>query len=221
MIRSTLAALLCLSATAAFAQAPDLMTVMQSYTVALGVTCDYCHTAPRGSGLKEPHKDIARAMQVLTREANAKVLAATGKEEQLTTRIECFTCHRGVPIPKQLVTILNETVVREGVQPALAQYKDLRERFYGRASYDFGEDTLINVARRIVEVRPADSIIILNAHLEQFPKSAKGYEALAYAYTRRSQDAEAIVNLEKALELDPTNVTARGRLEQLKSYRRR
>ena len=73
----------------------------------------------------------------------------------------------------------------------------------------------------MVEVRPADSIVILNAHLEQFPKSAKGYEALAYAYTRRSQDAEAIVNLEKALEIDPTNVTARGRLEQLKSYRRR
>ena len=221
MLRSTLAALLCLSATAAFAQAPDLMAVMQSYTVALGVTCDYCHSAPRGSGQKEPHKDIARAMQVLTREANAKVAAATGKEEQLTTRVECITCHRWVPIPKQLGTILIETLLREGVQPALAQYKDLHERFYGRASYDFGEDTLINVARRIVEVRPADSITILNAHLEQFPKSAKGYEALAYAYTRRSQDAEAIVNLEKALELDPTNVTARGRLEQLKSYRRR
>jgi len=107
------------------------------------------------------------------------------------------------------------------VPAALAQYEDLRQRYYGRAAYDFGEDTLISVARRIVEVRPNDSIAILEAHLKHFPNSAAGYEALGYAYTRRNQDTDAIKALEKAVELDPNNVTARGRLEQLKSYRRR
>lgn len=199
----------------------DLMVVMRTYTEALGVTCDYCHSAPRGSGLPEPRKNTARAMQAMTRELNTKVVAATGKEEMLVTKVDCATCHRGVPIPKSLTLILNETVIREGVPAALAQYTELRERFYGRASYDFGEDTLISVARRIVEVRPGESITILEQHLKLFPNSATGYEALAYAYTRRNQDAEAIKYLEKALEINPNNVTARGRLEQIKSYRRR
>jgi tetratricopeptide (TPR) repeat protein len=197
------------------------MAVMQSYTVALGVTCDYCHSAPRGSGQPEPKKNIARAMRAMTQEANAKVLEASGKEAAAATRVECITCHRGVPIPKQLTQILIETLVRDGVQPTIAQYNEMRGRFYGKASYDFGEDTLINVARRVIEVRPLDAMAILNAHLEHFPKSAVGYETLAYAYTRKSDDENAIKYLEKALEIDPTNVTARGRLEQLKSYRRR
>jgi tetratricopeptide (TPR) repeat protein len=209
-----------IASTPLFAQQQDLMVTMRGYTEALGVTCDYCHSAPRGSGLPEPRKNTARAMAVMTRELNAKVVA-TGKEEQLVTRVECATCHRGVPVPKPLVQLLNETVVRDGVPAMMTQYTDLRQQYYGRAAYDFGENTLIAVARRIVEVRPADSIAILELHLKQYPNSAPGYEALGYAYTRRNQDAEAIKALEKAVELDPNNVTARGRLEQLRSYRRR
>jgi hypothetical protein len=34
-------------------------------------------------------------------------------------------------------------------------------------------------------------------------------------------DADAIKNLEKSLELDPTNAMVRGRLEQLQEYQRR
>ena len=197
------------------------MVTMRTYTEALGVTCDYCHSAPRGSGLPEPRKNTARQMAAMTRELNAKVVAATGKEEMLVTRVDCATCHRGVPIPKSLTLILNETVVRDGVPAALTQYNELRQQFFGRAAYDFGEETLINVARRIVEVRPADSITILQEHLKHFPDSGSGYEALGYAYTRRNNDVEAIKALEKAVELSPNNVTARGRLEQLKSYKRR
>ena len=136
-------------------------------------------------------------MAAMTRELNAKVVAATGKEEPLVTRVDCATCHRGVPIPKSLTQILNQTVVREGVPAALTQYNELRQQFYGRAAYDFGEETLINVARRIVEVRPADSIAILEEHLKHFPNSGSGYEALGYAYTRRNNDTEAIKALEK------------------------
>jgi tetratricopeptide (TPR) repeat protein len=221
MFRPILVVVTILLAPALASAQQDLMAVMQGFTVALGVTCDYCHSAPRGSGQPEPRKNIARAMQVLTREANAKVLEATGKEAAAATRVECITCHRGVPIPKQLTQILIETLVRDGPPAAISQYNDLRERFYGKASYDFGEDTLINVARRVIEVRPLDAVAVLNAHLEKFPNSAVGYETLAYAYTRKSDDANAIKYLEKALEIDPTNVTARGGLEQLKSFRRR
>jgi tetratricopeptide (TPR) repeat protein len=203
-----------------FAQ-QDLMVTMRTYTEALGVTCEYCHSAPRGSGQPEPRKNTARAMAAMTRDLNAKVLAATGKDELQVTHVDCATCHRGVAIPKPLTQILTETLVRDGVPALVTQYDEMRKQFYGRAAYDFGENTLIAVARRIVEVRPADAIAILEAHLKYFPNSATGYEALGYAYTRRNNDADAIKALEKAVELDPNNITARGRLEQLKSYRRR
>ena len=42
--------------------APAQTMNMQEISQALGVRCDYCHSAPRGSGQPEPKKEIARAM---------------------------------------------------------------------------------------------------------------------------------------------------------------
>ena len=51
---------------------------MQAIAQALGVNCDYCHVAERGSSTPEPKKDIARAMLAMTRDINAKIQAAAG-----------------------------------------------------------------------------------------------------------------------------------------------
>ena len=82
------------AAAAATAQAQTMN--MQEVAQALGVRCEYCHSAPRGSGQAEPKKDIALAMMALTRDLNAKVQEATGKPANETARVECITCHRGV-----------------------------------------------------------------------------------------------------------------------------
>jgi Tfp pilus assembly protein PilF len=58
-------------------------------------------------------------------------------------------------------------------------------------------------------------------NLEFNPKSARTYAAIGYAYTRKLDDAAAITNLEKALEIEPENGVMRGQLEQLKSYHRK
>ena len=57
--------------------------------------------------------------------------------------------------------------------------------------------------------------------MEFNPQSAKSYAAMAYAYTRKFDDATAVKYLEKALEIEPGNGVIRGQLEQLKSYRRK
>src|SRR5215471_14215347 len=122
-------------ASAASAQAPpsaDLMPTMQAMAQALGVSCDYCHTAPRGSGRPEPKKDIARAMMAMTRELNAEVQAATGKTATDATAVQCVTCHRGVAIPAQLSDILTRTWRANSAASAEEQYRDLRKRYYGR-----------------------------------------------------------------------------------------
>jgi tetratricopeptide (TPR) repeat protein len=199
---------------------------MEEISKALGVRCNYCHTAPFGStGQKEPQpepkKDIARAMIAMTRDLNAKIQEATGKPPNETTRVDCITCHRGVAIPEPLSAILLRTVVEKGGAAAADQYRELRKQYYGRDAYDFSEDALLATIQRVVEGRPDDAIALLRMNLEFDPDSAKTYALLGFAYTRKVDDDAAIANLKKSLELDPTDAMVRGRLEQLEEYRRR
>src|SRR5712691_1924869 len=138
----------------------NLLADMQSYAQALGVTCEYCHVAPANSGLPQPTKDIARTMIAMTRDLNIQVQLATGKVPVEATRVECVTCHRGVTIPKPLGQIISDTLQYKGADAAIAQYRDLRTRYYGRGNYDFGEDELVKVARPLASVRPDDAITL-------------------------------------------------------------
>ncbi len=212
-------------AAAGSAAAQDLnaetMTKMQGFTQALGVRCEFCHSAPRGSGEREPKRDVARAMIAMTIDLNQKVQAATGKAPNEATRIECITCHRGVSIPKRLSDIMLQTSMDKGPEAAIEQYRDLHSRYYGSASYDFSENTLISVGNTLAARMPEAAIALLKLNAEYYPKSTQTYMALAYAYTRKLDDASAIAALEKAHEIDPDNGQVNGRLEQLKSYHRR
>jgi tetratricopeptide (TPR) repeat protein len=212
--------------TAAQTRPPDLSQNMQAIAQALGVGCDYCHVAERGSGKPEPKKDIARAMMTMTRDINAKIKAAIPAAEaepviaEPVIEVQCVTCHRGVPVPRQLPEILSQTLRTQGAAAAIEQYRELRKQFYGRQAYDFGENTLIGMAQQITSSRPSDSIALLQLNLEFYPRSAGSYAEIAFAYTRKLDDDSAIANLEKALEIEPNNGVLRGQLEQLKSYQR-
>jgi tetratricopeptide (TPR) repeat protein len=198
---------------------------MQAIAQALGVSCDYCHVAERGSSIPEPKKDIARAMMAMTRDINAKIQAAmpsagTNTVQTALTQVDCVTCHRGVPIPRQLSELLSQTLKTQGSAAAIEQYRQLRNQYYGHQAYDFGENTLLALAQQITSSRPDDSIALLALNLEFYPRSASSYAEIAFAYTRKLDDDSAIANLEKALEIDPKNGIIQGQLEQLKSYQR-
>jgi Flp pilus assembly protein TadD len=197
---------------------------MQQVSQALGVRCNYCHSG-FGGGEKQlaadKKKSIALAMMAMTRDLNAQVQEATGKPANETARVECVTCHRGVAIPRPLSAIILRTVAEQGGVAAAEQYRELRKQFFGRATYDFSEDALLDIVQRVVEGKPDDAIALLRMSLEFNPQSAKTYALLGFAYTRKVDDASAMTNLEKSLELDPTNAMVRGRLEQLQEYRRR
>jgi hypothetical protein len=190
---------------------------MQAIAEALGVTCEFCHAPQTGP----PKRAIARQMIAMTRQLNETVLTATGKEAGQAARVDCVTCHRGVTIPRPLTDVVWQTITTQGAEAAAKQYRELRAQFYGKATYDFSEQTLIAVGQRLANARANDAVELLKLNLEFFPDSSKTYVALAYAYTRKVDDASAITALEKAVELNPADNVARGQLEQLKSYRRR
>lgn len=199
----------------------NLLADMQSYAQALGVACEYCHVAPANSGLPQPKKDIARTMIAMTRDLNVQVQLATGKAPVEATRVECATCHRGVTVPKPLGQIVAQTLQYKGADAAVAQYRELRARYYGRGSYDFGEDELVNVARPIASVRPDDAITLLELNIEFNPRSAKSYALMGFAYTRKFDDESAITHVQKAVDLEPENGDFQGQLAQLKMFQRK
>jgi len=204
------------------ARLPAQTMNMQEIARALGVECRYCHAGARGSGQPEPKKEIARAMIAMTADLNAKIQLATAKSPDEATRVECATCHHGVAIPRPLPEVIMRTVNEKGGAAAADQYRELRSQFYGGNTYDFTEATLLETASRIVNARHhEDAIILLRMNLEFNPESARTYALIGLAYTRAGDDESAIANLEKSLELDSASGEVRGRLEQLREYRRR
>jgi len=191
---------------------------MQAVASALGVTCSYCHAdrgaEPRLTAAGKPVIDVAREMIAMTASLNATVQAATGKTAREAASVTCATCHRGVTIPRPLNEILLITAVREGADAAVKQYRDLRSRYYGRSAYDFGEDTLLSVVRRLGGSRPEVAIPLAELNLEFFPRSVNTLVAKAIAQSGRNDEA-AVATLRQALEIDPNNGEIQGRLYQL------
>jgi hypothetical protein len=214
----TVVVALLVSASAAAAQQPDRLMDMQVIASSLGVACTYCHAGrdqpPALTSSGKSRQDVAREMIAMTRALNATVQAATGKPANEAVSVQCITCHRGVPVPRQLTDVLWTTTVRQGGEAAAAQYRDLRGQFYGKQAYDFGEDTLVTIASRIGQARPEDAITLMQLNLEFFPRSVRSHVTLAIAQSRRDTPA-AVATLKKVLEFDPDNGEVKGRLYQL------
>ncbi len=195
----------------------------------IGVPCAYCHVAGANKRLdyksdSNPKKAVARKMIEMTADINARVWLATGTEAARTTEtggaksVSCVTCHRGVPIPLPIAVIVARAIEREGPQAAVAQYRELRSRFYERDAYDFTEVELLRIAKLYVDSDPDATIALLRMNLEWRPSSAVSYVVMAYAYTRKLDDKAAIPLLEKALDIEPENGPAQGYLHQLRRF---
>ena len=150
----------------------------------------------------------------MTASLNATVQAATGKTAREAAAVTCATCHRGVAIPRPLNEVLLLTSVRDGADAAVKQYRELRGQYYGRGGYDFGEETLLAVARRLANARPELAIPFAELNLEFFPKSVNSLVTKAIAQSGRDDEA-AVATLKKALEIEPDNGEIKGRLYQL------
>jgi tetratricopeptide (TPR) repeat protein len=163
----------------------------------------------------KPRLVVAKEMIALTNDLSARIREAAGTAPPEAVRVGCITCHRGVAVPKQLQDIVWQTVLQQGADAAVTTYRDLRTRYYGRQSYDFGEETLLTIGERLASTRADDAVALMRLNLEFFPQSSRSYVVLAIAQGRRGETNEAIASLKKAIELDPNDGMARGRLYQM------
>lgn len=200
---------------------------MRQIALGLGVRCEYCHVQSVGPDGREQTdhasddketKKIAREMMKMVNDINDKYLiAGMGKMLSERDRVTCETCHHGLAKPRTLQAALAEAVEDYGADSAVALYRDLRGRYYGRAAYDFGELSLTEAAR--IPNQRAANIALLRLNLEFYPQSAPTLGALGQQLAQSGDTAGAVDALTKAIALDSTNRQLRNLLTRLKGGR--
>lgn len=203
---------------------PDLVAMMRGFTVALGVRCPYCHVGQEGQDLStfdfpadtKPPKLAAREMIRMVQAINGQHLGQLPQRQQPAVEVTCLTCHRGATVPRPLPDVVALAALNGGLDSAVRAYRALRERYYGRTAYDFGEETLIQAAQALQQQRRFDEALgVLRLNAEFHPMSAQTQTAAGDVHRARGDTAQAIATYRQALVLNPNDATTRQRLREL------
>lgn len=198
----------------------QVVGVMREFSMALGVRCDACHAQKEGSDElaydsdKKPEKETARKMMRMVDAINDQIGKMNLKDPP---KVGCVTCHHGLKEPQTLTAVIMQTAHDKGADAAVAQYRQLRDQYYGTAAYNFAPITLNEAASRIAETDKnydaAQKLLDLN--LEFNPKDANTYVTMARVQIAKGDKAAAKASLGKALELDPNNRGAKMMMQQV------
>jgi CubicO group peptidase (beta-lactamase class C family) len=103
----------------------------------------------------------------------------------------------------------------QGIDAAVALYQ--QQRTAAGTRYDFSEPELNGLGYTLLDRgRSADAIRVFELNVRQFPGSSNAFDSLGDALLRSGRRVEAAQSYSRALELDPSNVSVRTKLLQLK-----
>jgi hypothetical protein len=192
----------------------QLRQVMRGFASSLDVRCQYCHVG-EGSDLskfdfpsdEKITKQKARVMIQMVQDINqTHVTQLTKLEPTPGERVEvtCLTCHRTAAKPEMLGDVLARTIEKDGIDAAIAQYRELRKSNYGGFAYDFSPGTLTALGERVASGGKVDAAL----RILDLEKEVNGESASIY-FTRGGIEAgaglreQAIHSFERGLELAP------------------
>jgi hypothetical protein len=190
----------------------------------LGVSCTFCHVGSDTTPLEpidfatdeKRNKRVARQMMRMVQEVNGRLDTIPSRPTPTVT-VTCITCHRGVNRPVPLATIMAEAATASGADSAIRAYRALRDRYYGRDAYDFGEVSLNTAAFRTARAGKIDEAMELLRLNEQFyPDTAALSIVRGNIALMRGDTAAAAGAFREAMRRDPTNDEARGRLRDIR-----
>jgi len=198
----------------------EVVQVMRGFSMALGVRCEGCHyqkspdAEPDFDSDKKPEKETARKMMKMTAAINEQIGQMKLKD---SLQVSCVTCHHGLKHPQTLGAVVMQTTHQKGVDAAIADYRKLRDQYYGTGAYNFAPITLNDAAVQLAESEKnydaAQKLLDLN--LEFSPKDANTYVTMARVQIAKGDKAAAAASLKKALEIDPENRFAKRMLQQV------
>jgi hypothetical protein len=201
-----------------------LVDTMAGFTRALGVRCTYCHVGQEGDPLEKydfaaddkAAKGKAREMMRMVAAINGEHLGRLTARREPRVVVGCATCHRGVTEPRPLQQLLLTAYEAAGADSAEAAYRALRQRYYGRAAYDFGEVPLADVGtalRRRGKLADALRLYLLNVQFS--PTSGFAHRQAADAQLAAGDTAAAVASLQCALGINANDAQARQALDAL------
>ncbi len=196
---------------------------MRGFTRALGVRCSYCHVGEEGKGFstydfpsdENPNKNRAREMLRMLGSINEhlKNIEPSGDKR---VNMWCHTCHRGIARPISLSEQLGETYRAEGLEASLTQYSELKEKYYGKGAYQFGENVLNELGYEALKrENPEGAIKVFKLNSKEYPKSGNVWDSLAESYMKAGDNKKAKKYYRNSLKLSPNNQNAKDMLKKL------
>ena len=202
-----------------------LLDTMRSFTGALGVRCNFCHVGKEGEPLTsydfaaddKPEKAKARVMMRMVKAIDGEYLTQLPSRSQPAVAVTCATCHRGVSVPYPLDQVILTAYDSGGVDSAEARYTALRERYYGRSSYDFSDAALAAVSQSLMSRgRAADAATLSALNTKVSPNSGFAFRQAADAQLAAGDTAAAVASLQRALSINPNDQQAKRTLDRVK-----
>jgi tetratricopeptide (TPR) repeat protein len=205
---------------------PELTSMMRGFAFALNVRCNYCHAQKKdGPGMdfasdEKETKKTARVMLQMVAAINHDYIAKLPAETPAPAtpvQVQCVTCHHGLEQPRTLNSVLAETIEAKGIDAAVAQYGELRNKYAGGAQYDFGETSLNQLTESLLaQKKNKEALTIMElSFANNHPDTVWSYHMLAMAHEANGQDAEALADYKKVLELHPDDDWAKQQIETL------
>lgn len=201
----------------------EVVGAMRNIAFGLGVRCQFCHVGEEGMPLErfdfpsdeKRTKLVARQMMRMVQEINRRLDTIPGRTSA-GLQVSCATCHRGVSRPLPLATLLTDAALAAGSDSAIRAYRNLRQRYYGRDAYDFGEASLNTAAFRLGRAgKYEDAFALLLLNEEMFPNSSGMYVFRGNISLMKGDTTAAAAAFREAVRRDPSNGEARGRLQAI------
>jgi len=201
----------------------QLIQTMRGFSFALGARCEYCHAAkdrdpPEKKDFASDEKDTKKAARAMLRMVEAINQDYVAKlATQTKNRVSCTTCHHGLTKPRAINAVLAETLDTKGIPEAIAEYRELRTKYYGGAEYDFGETELNLLGESLMrsgKAKEAAAMMELNGEMNK-PLSGWGSSVLAMAHVGNKDFDKAKADFQRILEKDPENKWAKQQLDKL------
>ncbi len=199
----------------------ELVTIMKSFTSALGKRCAFCHVEKGSDDFNFPSDDktekkTARAMILMTRAINDQYLKNMPLEDEPRITITCATCHHGQPKPEAIENILRAELNAKGIESAIQKYRDLRTQFYGGYAFDFTERPLNRLVTELSEKNKLpESLALLKLSAEFNQPSAWSELLMGDVYLKSGMKEDALQHYKKSSELDPEDFFAKKKIEEL------
>lgn len=203
----------------------ELIGHMRQFSFALGVACTHCHGTAEQTGFNlkgvdfsldsKPTKSKAREMLQMTEQINTALLAPI-TSSALDLQVSCFTCHSGLALPEAIESRVLRLIESDGLEAAIADYRNIRQDHHGGAAYNFKEQPLVEVAASLHNQGQFEaSIAVCRLNLEFHHESGQTKYQLAETYFALGDTKNARPFYEKMLEARPGSRRAKARLEEI------